>query len=45
MAHLKQVASGLGLPFGNQFLVGAQKYEVLEKLLLSNNVKRRTCNT
>ena len=31
--------------FGNQFLVGAQKYEVLEKLLLSNNVKRRTCNT
>jgi predicted DsbA family dithiol-disulfide isomerase len=30
--------------FGNQFLVGAQKYEVLEKLLLSYNVKRRTCN-
>ena len=31
--------------FCNQFLVGAQKYEALEKLLLSNNVKRRTCNT
>jgi predicted DsbA family dithiol-disulfide isomerase len=29
----------------NQLLVGAKKYEVLEKLLLSNNVKRRTLNT
>jgi predicted DsbA family dithiol-disulfide isomerase len=28
--------------FNNQLLVGAQKYEVLEKLLLSNNVIRRT---
>jgi predicted DsbA family dithiol-disulfide isomerase len=31
--------------FNNQFLVGAQKYAELEKLLLSNNVKRRTLNT
>ncbi len=31
--------------FNNQLLVGAQKYEVMEKLLLSNNVKRRTLNT
>jgi len=31
--------------FNNQLLVGAKKYEVLEKLLLSNNVKRRTLNT
>jgi len=30
--------------FNNQLLVGAQKYEVLEKLLLSNNIKRRTLN-
>lgn len=29
----------------NQFLVGAQQYEELEKLLLSNNVKRRVLNT
>ena len=28
--------------FNNQLLVGAQKYEILEKLLISNNVKRRT---
>jgi predicted DsbA family dithiol-disulfide isomerase len=27
--------------FNNQRLVGAQKFETLEKLLLSNNVKRR----
>jgi predicted DsbA family dithiol-disulfide isomerase len=31
--------------FNNQFLVGAQKYTELEKLLLSTNVKRRTLNT
>lgn len=31
--------------FNNQLLVGAQKYEVLEKLLLSINVKRKTLNT
>jgi len=31
--------------FNNQLLVGAKKYEVLEKLLLSNNVKKRTLNT
>ena len=30
--------------FNHQFLVGAQKYEDLKKLLLSNNVKRRTLN-
>jgi predicted DsbA family dithiol-disulfide isomerase len=31
--------------FNNQLLVGAKKYEVLAKLLLSNNVKKRTLNT
>ncbi|MGA8178445.1 MAG: DsbA family protein, partial [Desulfobacterales bacterium] len=30
--------------FNSQFLVGAQKHAELEKLLLSNNVKRRTLN-
>ena len=30
--------------FNNQFLVGAQKYAKLEKLLSSNNVKRRSPN-
>ena len=30
--------------FKNQVLVGAQKYEALEKLLLSNNVNRRKLN-
>jgi predicted DsbA family dithiol-disulfide isomerase len=30
--------------FNHRFLVGAQKYAALEKLLLSNNVKRRTSN-
>ncbi len=27
--------------FNHQVIVGAQKYEALEKLLISNNVKRR----
>ena len=31
--------------FDDQRLVGAQKYEVLENLLLSNNPKRRNLNT
>jgi len=31
--------------FNHQVLVGAQKYESLEKLMISNNVKRRTLNS
>ena len=31
--------------FDRQVLVGAQKYESLEKLMISNNVKRRTLNS
>ena len=31
--------------FNHQILVGAQKYEILEKLMISNNVKRRTLNS
>jgi predicted DsbA family dithiol-disulfide isomerase len=30
--------------FNHQVIVGAQKYEALEKLLISNNVKRRHVN-
>jgi len=31
--------------FDHQVLVGAQKYESLEKLMISNNVKRQTSNS